>query len=76
MQREVDASGNTYLTVAELIQQEAERRAGAESPHSPHIAMPISRATVEKTSFRSWCAATSVHVHRNCGQARVLLRVT
>lgn len=29
MERETDAAGNEYLTVAELLAQEAERRAGA-----------------------------------------------
>lgn len=34
VQREVDGSGNTYMTIAELKQQEAERRAGAGRPVS------------------------------------------
>ena len=31
-EREKDASGNVYMTIAELKQQEAERRAGTSSP--------------------------------------------
>lgn len=39
--RAVDASGNVYMTVEELMKQEAERRAG-ESATALHCAAPYS----------------------------------
>ena len=56
MQREVDASGNTYLTVAELIQQEAERRAGTGSP-------PPSSLLTHTADGQTLTAALPPHVH-------------
>ena len=44
VQREVDGSGNTYLTVAELQQQEAQRRAGGARSQQPQRAATVAHA--------------------------------
>ena len=46
--RAVDASGNVYMTVEELMKQEAEQRAG-ESAAALHCAAPFSSTAARRS---------------------------